>query len=403
MKKISKMMAVIAMTFAVTACYNDDDLWNKVDELETKIEANVADIETLSVLVDALNQGKIITSTEQTEDGYVLVFNDNSRVEVKNGKNGTDGTNGADGKDGDSFFTSVEEKNGKVVITLADGRVFELPKVTYRILTFEDVDAKFSPFTITGYNSDSDSYYEHTVSKWSDLVDTPEYGGPLAYGDYGYMGEMRGCDYNWYDENNTFLASGFAPNYGTKVYWGGGHVVSNYASEDYTTYGTYSNQQTVYGKGQTYEVTKTGGRNGSANFGMHYGYKDNSPYNMTENLPYIYFKDKTPRIIDHMYVNNSCYAISCYMDGNGLTAKIGEDDWVKIVATGYDLNGNETGTAEFYLCNGPEHIITDWTKWDLSGLGKVAKVEFNITGSSDNGYGFSQPAYFAYDDIAVRF
>ena len=26
-----------------------------------------------------------------------------------------------------------------------------------------------------------------------------------------------------------------------------------------------------------------------------------------------------------------------------------------------------------------------------------------MTGSSDNGYGFSQPAYFAYDDVAVRF
>ena len=45
----------------------------------------------------------------------------------------------------------------------------------------------------------------------------------------------------------------------------------------------------------------------------------------------------------------------------------------------------------------------DWTRFDLSGLGAVTKVEFNITGSSDNGYGFSQPAYFAYDDVAVRF
>ena len=39
----------------------------------------------------------------------------------------------------------------------------------------------------------------------------------------------------------------------------------------------------------------------------------------------------------------------------------------------------------------------------VSAGGKVQKVEFNITGSSDNGHGFSQPAYFAYDDVAVRF
>jgi hypothetical protein len=76
---------------------------------------------------------------------------------------------------------------------------------------------------------------------------------------------------------------------------------------------------------------------------------------------------------------------------------------VKAVAIGYDADGNEPGRVEIYLCNGPDNIVTEWTKWDLSSLGKVVKVDFNITGSSDNGYGFSQPAYFAYDDVAVRF
>jgi hypothetical protein len=48
-------------------------------------------------------------------------------------------------------------------------------------------------------------------------------------------------------------------------------------------------------------------------------------------------------------------------------------------------------------------VIDDWTKWDLTALGKVIKVQFNIIGTNDNGYGFSQPAYFAYDDVAVQF
>ena len=104
-----------------------------------------------------------------------------------------------------------------------------------------------------------------------------------------------------------------------------------------------------------------------------------------------------------MYVTNTTYALNCYIDGNGLTAKIGPDDWVKLVATGYDTKGAKTGETVIYLCNGPDNIIMDWTKWDLSSLGKVSKVTFNVTGSSDNGYGFSQPAYFAYDDVAVRF
>lgn len=397
MRKIYALMVALATSFVMNACYDDDDLWNKVNNLGTKVEANAQDIETLSALVNALNEGKVIVNTEQTENGYVITFSDGTTIEVFNGKDGESGENG------DSFFTSVEDKGDSVVITMADGTVIELPKIIYRVLTFEDKDAKFNPFEINGFDSNNYSYYSKEINCWSDLIDEPEYGGPLIYGDMGFYGDMMGCDYYWYDENNTFLASELPVNYGAAVYWSGGHVISNYASEDYTTYGTYMNQQTVYGTGQEYAVTKTGGYNGSANFGMHYGYKDNTPYNMTENLPYFYFKDNVCRIIDHMYVNNSCYAIACYMDGNGLTAKIGEDDWVKAVATGYDLNGNITGTSEFYLCDGPSKIITEWTKWDLTGLGKVWKVEFNITGSSDNGYGFSQPAYFAYDNVMVRF
>ncbi|MCQ2148210.1 MAG: DUF4465 domain-containing protein, partial [Bacteroidales bacterium] len=141
-----------------------------------------------------------------------------------------------------------------------------------------------------------------------------------------------------------------------------------------------------------------GGHNGSDNFCMHYGYIDSMGYSDT--LPMFYFSDGEARVIDHMWVNNSLYAVNTYLDGNGLTPKISESDWVKIVATGTDAEG-QTKTAEFYLCNGPENIITEWTKWDISSLGAVVAVEFNVTGSSDNGYGFSQPAYFAYDDVAI--
>ena len=81
----------------------------------------------------------------------------------------------------------------------------------------------------------------------------------------------------------------------------------------------------------------------------------------------------------------------------------GEDDWVKLVAIGYDEDGNEVKTKpEFYLVGKAGNIL-EWSKWDLSALGKVVKIDFNVTGSNDNGYGFSQPAYFCYDDVAVRF
>ncbi len=285
-------------------------------------------------------------------------------------------------QEGTIAFHLVSESN-KCVIVKMDVVVSSGPGFVLRTLTFEDEDALFAPYWL--------DYAGVEITTWSDLIDDPEYGGPLAYGDF------MSCAYTWYDENNTFLMHTFPYNYGAYCYWGGGHVVSDYASTDYVTYGTYENQQTVYGP------TGAGGHNGSPHFGMHFGYKDSSPYNGTENLPSWTFGDGQPRVIDHLYVNNSAYAINCYMNGNGLTAVIGESDWVKVVATGYDADGQQTGTEEFFLCNGPDHIITEWTKWDLSGLGEVLTVEFNILGSSDNGYGFSQPAYFAFDDVAVRF
>ena len=161
MKKNYGMVALLALTLTMSACYNDDDLWNKVEELETKIESNASDIATLSALVDALNQGKIIVKTEQTEEGYTLTFNDDSKVEIhhgqdgKDGADGKDGTNGKDGENANSCFQSVEETEDTVIITLADGRVITLPKVkeNLRILTFEDADAKFTPYSLELHRS----------------------------------------------------------------------------------------------------------------------------------------------------------------------------------------------------------------------------------------------------------
>ena len=52
-----------------------------------------------------------------------------------------------------------------------------------------------------------------------------------------------------------------------------------------------------------------------------------------------------------------------------------------------------------------KNFVTDWKSWDLSGLGKVVRVEFNMFGSEDitGDYGLAAPAYFAYDNIAVLF
>ncbi len=257
-----------------------------------------------------------------------------------------------------------------------------------KVLTFEDGD----------YEGDANFAGSND---WSSLIDDPQNGGSLLYGDgMGYYSQQEA--YTWYDKGNTELTHTICAAYGSWCYWSGGHAVSHYASGDIQTYGDYMSQLTVYQEGISGITTTGGGYNGSDNFAVHFGYMDGSSYNNAEELPALFFGDGEARVIDHMYVNNTTYALNCFTNGNEFTATITENDWVKIVATGY--NGDTaTGTAEIYLVNGPNNVVMNWTKWDLTDLGEVTKVEFNVLGTSDNGYGFSQPGYFAYDNVAVRF
>jgi len=260
---------------------------------------------------------------------------------------------------------------------------------TLRTLTFEDKD----------YASDSVNYLGK--NDWSSLIDSPQYGGELLYGEnHGDTSkESTDVNYKWYDKGNTYLYSEIPENWGTKMYWGGGHAISNYWDGNLNN-GDYTHQLAVYTKDNTANGQGGHGHNGSNNFAVHYGYRDDSGYSAS-NLPAWKFGDGVARTIDHMYVNINTYLANTILNGNGLTSKLGPDDYIDIEATGYHEDGSKT-TISFPLANG-ETVTSDWTKWKMDGLGKVKEVEFNVVGSNDNGYGFSQPAYFCYDDVAVRF
>lgn len=258
---------------------------------------------------------------------------------------------------------------------------------TLRVLTFEDSDYKGTA-----------AVQSSGTASWSSLVDDAQYGGRQLYGESG-SGSTDANFYYWRDQHNTELSSGLAYNWGSWCYWGGGHAVSDYVAGSLTGI-TYQDQLAVLKKGA--QTGRTGGgHNGSDRFCVHNGFADGSAYSATE-LPGWKFADGSAHVIDHMWVNNTAYNLSCYYTGNDFTPPITDGEWVKLIATG-SLNGQETGSCSIYLCNGPKKIVTDWTRWDLSGLGTVDEVRFNVTGSSVQNGTFSQPAYFAYDDVAVRF
>lgn len=245
-----------------------------------------------------------------------------------------------------------------------------------RYLTFEDEDYKGT----------------QGVNYWSSLIDTPQYGGPLLYPSSDNV-------YNWYDQGNTEIAHRFTDEWGDHKFWGGGEAISNYVEQDVDS-GDFQHQLAIYYK---HPETGFGGHNGSRNFCVHYGYRDDSGYGGTK-LQAIWFEDGVARVVDHMYVTATTYLLNCVVSGNGLTDPVGPDGFVRLVAIGFDENGAEITSVQptFEIAN-YERTVIDWQKWDLSELGKVSRIEFNVTGDSDNGYGFSQPAYFAWDDLAVRF
>ena len=413
MKKLFNLFAVAAIAVAMCGCeFDDSDLWGAMNDLEEQVNQNKEDIATLSTLMEALNRGKVIIDTAYSDEGVILTFSDGSTVLIKNGINGKDGANGADGKDGqdgadgkdgkdgadgkdgqngkdgadgkdgDSFFVSIEETDTSVIITLADGRVITLPKQVegggegssdtpgyeLHVLTFEDSDYK-------GPASNAATY-------WSDFLNG-EYGNGNGH-------------YAWDDEGNTELCFYPSP---TALFPGyGGHAISCYTGNDLSQ-GDYMHDL------QAYNVS--GGVGDSKNFCVHFGYMDDSGMGMMNELVGFEFADGVARVIDHMYVTNTTYVFNLLSNGDGWQVPNGasESSWYKIVAYGYDENGAPTGEAEFLLWREGRQGVKEWTKWELSSLGKVASVKFNLTASSDlyTQYGLGVAGYFAYDDVAVRF
>ena len=314
-------------------------------------------------------------------------------------------------------ITVVSDEGKSLIVKLSVVAVEPKEELPYelRILTFEDEDAKFYPYTL--------DYAGVDITTWSDLVDDPQYGGPLTYGDY--MSAM----YTWWDEANTELMHTFPDNY-AYCFWGGGHAISNYWGEGFTDEDRDAHIAKYYGEDYVAENAGNDAMLGwfnlqmmipiaphsGDNFAVHYGYKDFFSY--VENLPEIAFADGEARVIDHMYVTNTNYTLNqLYMGvkseaGNsfgGNWTGLTENAWLKIVAQGFDdvdadADAEPISEVEFYLVQG-ENVVTDWQKWDLSELGAVAKVRFNFHYSDEMGgkYGFTIPGYFAYDDVAVRF
>ena len=381
--------------------FNNDSWSSTVTEGSSTITLNFAEGHTLvaendgvmaaMVCLPAAISGKTLTVTYTFNDGSTFTETKNPTKDLAVGAT--------------TRITTKIDKN----------QLIKEPSYELRVLTFEDKDAKFNPYTL--------DYADVEITTWSDLIDDPQYGGPLTYGDF------QNTMYNWYDEDNTELTHTFPYNY-SYCFWGGGHAISNYWGKGWSDEDRDIHIAKYYGEDY---VTENAGNDqmlgwfnlqfmipveahSGDNFAVHYGYKDDNSF--IENLPEISFGDGEARVIDHMYVCNTNYTLNQLYNGvkseagnsfGGNWEGLTEDAWLKIVAQGFDdveadAYAEPISEVEFYLVEG-KNVVTEWQKWDLSELGAVKKVRFNFLYSDEMGgkYGFTIPGYFAYDDVAVRF
>lgn len=299
--------------------------------------------------------------------------------------------------EGGSIFTETKKPTKNLAVgatTRIKTKITKDQLYELRVLTFEDEDKKFDNYRFQGGDGD-----EYEITTWSDLIPENQWyeGSPLIYN----MGEN--AEYEWYDANNTELYHIFPSNYGMQNYAGGGAVISSHTVE-LEAMGEY----TIY----NYQVSVTcgGGNNGSENFCVAYNVSEVDPENYDLEKTTLEFGDGEARVIDHMYVTIAAPTHYCILYGNSFSAKFGEDDFLKLVATGVKEDNTETEPIEIMLAERSDYKITDWTKWDLSGLGEVIAVKFHmeeaqkVSYSGENGpYYYKTPLYFAFDDIAVRF
>lgn len=108
-------------------------------------------------------------------------------------------------------------------------------------------------------------------------------------------------------------------------------------------------------------------------------------------------------IVSGFYVTNAASTYQALTEGTDLAKRFGVGDWLKLTVTGYDAEGAETGSVDYYLADfrdaNATYIVETWRWVDLSGLGKVKRLIFTMSSSDSNAWGMNTPAYFCLDNL----
>ncbi len=171
----------------------------------------------------------------------------------------------------------------------------------------------------------------------------------------------------------------------------------------------YSNikDSTTAGMGNMYSSRSGGGYDGSSNYVV--GQVD--PYNQV--FPKIILSPSSRgKIVSGAYFTNATYPAISMRDGDSYGKKFGgsngdDPDWFKIIIKKWHEGVLGNDSVEFYLAdfrstnNLEDYILTNWQWVDLSTLGNVDSLVFNMSSSDVGTWGINTPLFFCMDNFTT--
>ena len=187
---------------------------------------------------------------------------------------------------------------------------------------------------------------------------------------------------------------------GENSWTSGGYTFGTYYSNaygyDYYSNFVVSNNKNTDGTGYTkpYQSTASGAKNGN-NYAVFYLETISSASNEVS-LP----EEAT---VSGFWVCNNTYAMHSVTNGDSFAKVFGQGDYFKLTMTGYDANGEVTGTVDQMLvdCTVADNwvCVKDWRWVDLTSLGNVKSIKFSMSSSDTGNFGINTPLYFCMDDF----
>lgn len=200
--------------------------------------------------------------------------------------------------------------------------------------------------------------------------------------------------------SGSFSFKNIATNWGSGVFSWYGTAVSNHT--DAISLGGLANQ---------FNSAAGGDVDGSGGYAVIYDAKSGGLEMPDEAIITFTNKDYPDgKPIEGLYVTNSTWGTNSMENGDNFAKKFGgstgnDPDFFLLTVKGIDKDNNFTGSVDYYLAdyrfedNSRDYIRKDWRWIDLTSLGVVAKLQFEMHSSDVGPYGMNTPAYFCVDNI----